>query len=240
MKMKQHEILCDLNCTNCIPQQNSIFSCLTQEEIQLINEHKSCTSYKKGQVIFADGGIPYGLFCVSSGKIKLSSTGYDGKEQLLRFAKGGDIFGYRALIAQDRYHCNAVAMSDSSICIIDKAFFLDLFYSNTKLCRSVFKKISEDLKKAENIILSLSQKNVRERLAESLLFFIATYGYEEDGATIDVLFSRDEIAGFVGTSTESVIRLLSEFNSDGIVELVGKKIKVKNLDKLTKTANLLY
>ncbi|MCU7693818.1 Crp/Fnr family transcriptional regulator [Haoranjiania flava] len=238
--MKDSPSYCDHNCINCIPQQSTIFSGLTEEELIAMNEHKSCTSYKKGQVIFSEHGIPFGLFCVSEGKIKISSTGYDGKEQILRFAKSGDIFGYRALISQDRYHCSAIAMEDSAICVIDKSFFLNLFYTNAALCRSVFKKISEDLKKAENIIVSLSQKNVRERLAESLLFFIATYGYEADGATLNVLFSREEIAGFVGTSTESVIRLLSEFNSDKIVELVGKKIKVVNLDKLTKTANLLY
>ncbi len=238
--MKDTPNYCDNNCVNCIPQRDTVFAGLTEEQLETLNENKSCTNYKKGQVIFSENGIPFGLFCVSHGKIKIASTGLDGKEQILRFAKTGDIFGYRALISQDRYHCNAIAMEDSAICIIDKNVFLNIYYNNPSLSRAVFKKISEDLKKAENIIVSLSQKNVRERLAESLLFFIATYGYEGDGSTLNVLFSREEIAAFVGTSTESVIRLLSEFNSDKIVELIGKKIKVINLDKLTKTANLLY
>lgn len=238
--MKDSPSYCDLSCKNCLPQRNSVFAGLTDDDLTKLNENKSCTSYKKGQVIFSENGIPFGLFCVSKGKIKLAFDGLDGKEQILRFAKTGDIFGYRALISQDRYHCNAIAMEDSAVCIIDKTIFLDLYFSRPELNRAVFNKISEDLKKAENSIVSLSQKNVRERLAESLLFFIATYGYEEDGSTLNVLFSREEIAGFVGTSTESVIRLLSEFNTDKIVELVGKKIRIVNHDKLTKTANLLY
>lgn len=89
-------------------------------------------------------------------------------------------------------------------------------------------------------IVSLSQKNVRERMAEALLFFKATYGFEPDGQTLNVQFSREEIADFVGTSTESAIRLLSEFNHDKFIELKGKKIKIINLDKLVRTANLLY
>jgi CRP/FNR family transcriptional regulator len=111
---------------------------------------------------------------------------------------------------------------------------------NQKLITAIFKKISDDLKTAEEHIVSLSQKNVRERMAEAILFFKATYGFESDNQTLAVQLSREEIADFVGTSTESAIRLLSEFNSDKIIELVGKKIKIINPDKLAKTANLLY
>jgi CRP/FNR family transcriptional regulator len=213
---------------------------VSSDHIQDLNEHKSCSIYKKGQIIFSENGLPMGLFCVNSGKIKLSTSGPDGKEQILRLVKGGDILGYRALISNDRYHCNAVALEDCSICIVDKAYFLKLAMENQQLCTALFKKISDDLKKAEEHIVSLSQKNVRERMAEALLFFKATYGYEPDEKTLAVQLSREEIADFVGTSTESAIRLLSEFNNDKIIELVGKKIKIINPEKLTKTANLLY
>lgn len=230
----------ELCCTTCNARVHSVFSVVDAEHVHELNEHKSCNTYKKGQVIFAENGLPLGLFCVNSGKIKLSTSGPDGKEQILRLVKGGDILGYRALISNDRYHCSAVALEDSSVCIVDKAYFLKLALENQKLCQAIFKKISDDLKKAEEHIVSLSQKNVRERMAEALLFFKATYGYEADGQTIAVQLSREEIADFVGTSTESAIRLLSEFNNDRIIELPGKKIKIVNIDKLSKTANLLY
>lgn len=219
---------------------HSVFSVMDDAQVAEMTQHKSCTTYKKGQVIFSENGLPFGLFCVNAGKIKLCTTGPDGKEQILRLVKDGDILGYRALISNDRYHCNAVALEDCSICVVDKNYFMNLALNNPRLCQALFKKISDDLKQAEEHIVSLSQKNVRERMAEALLFFRATYGFETDGQTLNVQFSREEIADFVGTSTESAIRLLSEFNTDKLIELKGKKIKITNADKLTRTANLLY
>lgn len=238
--MKSSNFSFEHSCASCNARLHSVFSVLGPEHVHELNEHKSCSTYKKGQVIFSENGLPMGLFCVNVGKIKLTTTGPDGKEQILRLVKGGDIMGYRSLLAGDRYHCNAVAIEDCSICIVDKAYFLNLALNNEKLITAIFKKISDDLKQAEDHIVSLSQKNVRERMAEALLFFKATYGFESDHQTLAVQFSREEIADFVGTSTESAIRLLSEFNGDKIIELVGKKIKILNVDKLTKTANLLY
>lgn len=238
--MKHPGLIYEHNCATCNSRLHSVFSVVEPEYIQDLNDHKSCTTYKKGQVIFSENGLPLGLFCVNSGKIKLSTSGPDGKEQILRLVKGGDILGYRALISNDRYHCSAVALEDCSICVVDKNYFMKLAMENVPLCRALFKKISDDLKKAEEHIVSLSQKNVRERMAEALLFFKATYGYESDNQTLSVQLSREEIADFVGTSTESAIRLLSEFNNDKIIELSGKKIKIINPDKLSKTAHLLY
>jgi CRP-like cAMP-binding protein len=238
--MKSTVLNYEHNCATCNNRLHSVFSVIEPENLQELNEHKSCTTYKKGQVIFSENGLPMGLFCVNSGKIKLSTAGPDGKEQILRLVKGGDILGYRALISNDRYHCNAVALEDCSVCIVEKSYFIKMALENQKLITAIFKKISDDLKTAEEHIVSLSQKNVRERMAEAILFFKATYGFESDNQTLAVQLSREEIADFVGTSTESAIRLLSEFNSDKIIELVGKKIKIINPDKLAKTANLLY
>lgn len=238
MRLSHKEL--SLSCAVCTKATHSFFSVLDKENLEELNLNKSCSNYKKGQVIFSENGLPLGLFCISNGKIKLSTSGPDGKEQILRLVKGGDIIGYRSLLSNDRYHCNAVALEDSNICIVDKAYFMNLAVSNQKLCFALFKKISDDLKNAEQHIISLSQKNVRERVAEALLLLKATYGFEKDEQTINVQLSREEIADFVGTSTESTIRLLSEFNTGKIIELSGKKIKILNYDKLSKTANLTY
>jgi len=230
----------DHNCVTCNTRINSVFSVLNAEQTEELNKNKLCNVYKKGQLIFSENGIPLGLFCIHSGKIKLSKLGLDGKEQILRLNKAGDILGYRALLSNDRYHCTATALEDCSICVIDKSFFTQLVFENQRICFEVFKKISDDLKTAEEHLLSLSQKNVRERVAEALLFFKATYGFELDNLTLNIQFSREEIAGFVGTSTESIIRQLSELNTDKIIELDSKKIKIIDLPKLTKIANVPY
>ncbi|MEI6880164.1 MAG: Crp/Fnr family transcriptional regulator [Bacteroidota bacterium] len=225
-------------CLYCNARIHSVFNVLDNEELEDLNKHKTCSSYKKGQYVFNEQGMPSGLFCINTGKIKLSTTGFDGKEQILSLAKEGEILGYRALISDERYHCSAVALEDSSICIIDKSYFNSTIIKNNKLLIEIVKKVNGDLKLAENHLVSLSQKNVRERLAEALLFIKATYGCLEDGATLNVTLSREEIADYVGTSTESAIRLLSEFNHDKIIEIIGKKIKILNLQLLIKTANL--
>ena len=235
MKSKHHF---EESCQFCTARLTSVFNVLEHEQVVEMNTHKSCATYKKGQYIFTENGMPLGLFCVNSGKIKLATTGFDGKEQILRLSKGGDIIGYRALISGERYHCSAFALEDCSICFVPKDYFMNLMKTDHKLCFEVAKKISSDLKLAEEHIVSLSQKNIRERMAEALLFLKATYGFEDDGQTLNVIMSREEIADYVGTSTESAIRLLSEFNQDKIVELQGKRIKIVDLQRLIKTANL--
>ena len=228
----------ETGCVHCNVRMHSVFNVLQVEELTEMSMHKSCNIYKKGQYVFAENGLPSGLFCVNSGKIKITTTGYDGKEQILRLAKSGDIVGYRALISNERYASSAVTLEDASICIIDKDYFFKAMEATPKLMFEVVRKMGRDLKDAEDHIVSLSQKNVRERMAEALLFLKATYGLEEDQQTIQVNLTREEIADYVGTSTESCIRLLSEFNQDKLIVLAGKKIKITNLPLLIQTANI--
>lgn len=228
----------ETGCAHCNERMHSVFNVLQGEQLTEMSMHKSCNIYKKGQYVFAENGLPTGLFCINSGKIKITTTGYDGKEQILRLAKSGDVVGYRALISNERYASSAVTLEEASICIIDKDYFFKAMDATPKLMFEMVKKMSHDLKTAEDHIVSLSQKNVRERMAEALLFLKATYGLEEDQQTIMVNLTREEIADYVGTSTESCIRLLSEFNQDKLISLSGKKIKIINLPMLIQTANI--
>lgn len=225
-------------CQNCNSRQRSIFCHLGLEELGNFNNTKSCISFKKGQVIFNEGNYPFGLFCVHNGKIKLSHSGFDGKEQIVRMAKDGDVLGYRALLSGERYNASAVALDDSEICFIPRETFFLTLKTNGGLSFEIIKMLALELRKAEQTITDLAQKPVRERMAEALLFLKETFGFEEDNATINVILSREDIANLVGTATETAIRLLSEFKHDKIVELDGKKIKILNADKLIRTANI--
>ncbi|MBL7785366.1 MAG: Crp/Fnr family transcriptional regulator [Chitinophagales bacterium] len=226
------------SCEDCLTKSISVFRHLPNDQINNLSQQKSCMLFKKGQYVFSEHSYPLGLYCISSGKIKLSALGLDGKEQILRFAKNGNIVGYRALLCNETYHCSAIAIEDTSICFIPKDLFFQLIVQNPALSLEIMQLLGNDLKDAEDHIVSLSQKNVRERVAEALLFFKAVYGLENDQKTIQIKLSREEIADYVGTSTETAIRFLSEFNADGIIQTEGKKIKILNLAKLTQTANL--
>ncbi len=225
-------------CQFCEARFKSVFCDLNDEDLNLLNLSKGCNTFKKGQLIFNEGGFPHGLFCVNSGKIKIAQSGDEGKEQIVRFAKDGDILGYRTLLSGDKYSCSATALDDTSICFIPKDTFFKLIAKNANLSMEIMKLLAHDLKNAERKITDLAQKPVRERMAEALLFLKETYGYESDNATINVSLSREEIANIAGTARETATRLLSEFKDDGIVELVGKKIKILNHQKLVKTANV--
>lgn len=225
-------------CQSCAQRFTSVFCKAKQEFISEINEQKICNIYKKGQTLFNEGSYPFGVYCINDGKVKLSHLGDDGKEQIIRLLRGGDVLGYRALLSGERYSASAIALEDTQVCFIPKELFISVLKNDTGLAFEMMKLLSDELHKAEVKLTHLAQKPIRERLAETLLFIKETYGYEADGITLSVRLSREEIANLVGTATESTIRLLSEFKKDGMVELDGKKIKILRQKELIKTANL--
>lgn len=226
------------SCLHCQDRFGSIFCRAEKCNLEEIEAAKVCTLYKKGQVVFQEGAYPFGIYCINSGKIKLSHCGDDGREQIVRLVKPGDVMGYKALLGGERYTASAIALDDASICFIPKDLFMSMLQKDPSLSFEMMRIIAGELRKAELKITHLAQKPVRERLAETLLFIKETYGVEPDGFTLNVRLSREEIANLVGTATESAIRLLSEFKKDGLIELQGKKIRLLNQDELVRTANL--
>lgn len=208
-----------------------------KDKLEEIESAKVCSIFKKGETIFREGAYASGVFCIYSGKAKLSMMGDEGKEQIVRMVRPGDIIGYKALISGDRYNSTAIALEDCNICFIPREKFLSVLQKDAGLSFELMKIISDELKRAEGKITHLAQKPVRERVAETILFLKETYGLDVNNH-VNISLTREEIANLVGTATETAIRLLSEFNKDHIIELSGKKIKILDFDKLVKTANL--
>ena len=163
--------------------------------------------------------------------------GKDGKEQIIRFSKDGDILGYRSLLSNEPYHATATAMEDSYICTISKEKFLTVIEDNPKLSFKVIQLLSKDLKGAEQHLIDVAQKSVKERIAESLLLLQTTFGYLADNRTINIQMSRSEIADMAGTTTESTIRTLAQLNEKNIIELNGKNIVINDMKELIKCSN---
>lgn len=216
----------------------AIFSKADEQYMEELNAAMECHLYKKGQIIFHEGAYSFGMYGINSGKIKLSHTGDDGREQIIRLVKEGDIMGFKALLSGERYTATATALDDTEICFIPKELFLSVLQKDPNLSMEMMRMLSGELRKAEVKITQLAQKPVRERLAETLIFIKETYGLEADGQTLNVRLSREEIANLAGTATESAIRLLSEFKKDGMLELEGKKIRLLDIPHILKTANL--
>lgn len=225
-------------CDHCASRLCSVFNELSGEEMEKINHSKGGNLYRRGQNIFYEGTRPSGLYCINSGKVKIYKIDHTGKEQIVRLAKAGDILGYRSLISGELYSSFAAPLEDSLICFIPKNVFFNLLHSNSNLSMKIMRMLSQDLKSAENRIANMAQKPVRERLAETLLILREFYGLEDDEATLGVALTREDLANVVGTATETVIRLLSEFKHDRIIDLKGRKIKILDPILLVKTANI--
>lgn len=222
----------------CASNKISFLAHCTPEQAVVIETAKTCSAYKKGELLFNESAIPLGVYCIMSGVIKLVRTNHDGKEQILRFAQPGDVLGYRALIADEPLVSSAVCLEDTIACFIPKQFFLNVVDENTAISKDLMKALSHELGVVEERVQSLAQKSVRERLAETILFLHATFksnNLEED--LIAITLPREDIANIVGTATETVIRLLSEFKSDKLIELDGKKIRILEKAKLEKISH---
>lgn len=227
----------NINCSACKARFNSIFKELTGDALNELEALKSCKQYHKGEVIFSEGSFPRGLFCVQSGKIKLSQTGTDGKEQIVHLAHDGDIMGYRAILGEDTYSCSALALEDSKVCFIPKSNFNDLLENNSKLTLQVVHLLSDELKEAERKITITAQQPVKNRLAQALLSLKKNYGLDTENNTINVRIKREELANLAGTTRETATRLLYDLQEQKAIELVGKKIKILNETLLMNIAN---
>lgn len=218
-------------CDQCIVREFSSLKALNKEELLKMANCKTSYIIKKGEPIFTEGENVNGIFCVKDGVCKLSKLSENGNEQILKLVAKGELLGQRSMISDEPVNLSAVALEDMEVCFVPKSEILGFFNENNQFSMNVMKSICGDLKEADDHLVNMAQKSVRQRLAETLLELHDTFGTNEDNS-LRIKLSREEIAGMVGTATESCIRLLSEFNKNGLIELSGKKITLKDFKKL--------
>lgn len=224
-------------CTEC-RIESRVFCALSPEQKEVLSNDKGNNFYKKGQVIFYEGNYSNGIYCIHNGKVKLTKLGEDGKEQVVRFAKTSDILGYRSSLSSEPYNATAVAMEDCYICHLSRDKFIALMAENPKLAWNTMQVLSQDLKLAEQHLINIAQKTVKERIAEALVLLYNTFGVKEDEKSLDIALSRSEIADIAGTTTETTIRTLAALNKEKLILLEGKTIQILELKKLIKTAGI--
>lgn len=222
-------------CEQCIVREFSSLKALNKSELLQIADCKTSFTIKKGDPIFAEGEAVNGIYCIKDGICKLSKLSANGKEQIVKLIKPGELLGQRSMISDEPANLSAVALEDMQVCFIPKAEILGLFDKNNQFSMNVMKSICGDLKGADDHMVSMAQKNVKSRLAETLLHLETNFGKNPDGS-LHIQLTREELSGMIGTATESCIRLLSEFKKLGYIELEGKKITLKDHANLKKMA----
>ena len=230
------------SCNQCPTKALGIFCDSNTEDLDKLSGSKITNLYKKGQTVFVQGNHPFGLYCIRTGNIKVTKTGPDGKESIVRICSGGDVLGQRSLFTDDFYSATATAVEDTTVCFFDKKVILDVMKDDPAVSMNLVHKLSRDMGIAEKKLASYHQKNVRERLAELLLSIKSTHGTQlEDGSwRLDIKLTREEMATMIGTANETLIRFISEFKEAGLIEQKGKIIHILNEEELLDWANLNY
>lgn len=211
---------------------------LSDEQREYLMSNFTIQSYKKNEVIYCEGETPTHLMCLLSGKVKIYKDGVGGRSQIIRVIKPVEYFGYRAHFAKEDYLTAAAAFESSTICLIPMEIIMNLISQNTELAMFFIRQLSIDLGIADERTVNLTQKHIRGRLAESLLFLMDSYGVEEDGSTLSIYLSREDLANLSNMTTSNAIRTLSNFSNERLISIDGRKIKIIDEEKLKKISKI--
>ena len=219
-------------------KSESILADLPLEDYELLTTHKSEQVYPKGEIIFREGSSPSGIFFITEGKVKKYKVDNEGKEQIIYVANTGELIGYHAILAEDRYPDSAATLEESRIAFVPKEDFLATLQQSEVLSRRLLKTLSHEFAVLTNSLSLFAQKSVRERLALQLIVLREKYKVNfQPGMPVEINMSRDDLGKLVGTARENIVRVLSEFKEAGILETKGRKIIVRDVKKLIAIGN---
>ncbi len=204
---------------------------MSKEELKQVSDSKTTRTVKKGEPIFEEGDKLNGVYCVRNGVSKLSKLSANGKDQIVKLASKGEVLGQRSVISQESTNLSAIAVNDMEVCFIPKESINNTLQKNPNFTLEVLRHMAHDLKEADDVIVNISQKTVKQRMAEAFLYLQNNFGEDAEGY-LALTLSREDISNVVGTATESAIRIISEFKKKGLIRTSGKKIGIKDERKL--------
>ena len=214
-------------------KSESILADLPAHDYTQLTANASEHTYTKGEIIFREGGFPAGIYFITKGKAKKYMSDNDGHEQVIYVANTGELLGYHAILSGDHYPDSAAALEESRILFIPKEDFLTVVQQSEVLGKRLLKTLSHEFSVLANSLSLLTRKPARQRLALQLI--VLREKYKEDhrpGMPVEINMSRKDLANFVGTAREHVVRLLAEFRQEGIIATSGTKITVLDVNKL--------
>jgi CRP-like cAMP-binding protein len=215
---------------------SEVWRVLDEKEREILRNNAKIQTFKKNEMIYCEGDEPKEMMCLLKGKVKITKDGVGGRSQIIRIIRPIQYFAYRAAFAGESYLTNAQAFELSTVCVIPLNVVQKLIYENPDLAMFFIRQLSVDLGIADERTVNLTQKHIRGRLAESLIFLRDSYGLEEDGATLSIYLSREDLASLSNMTTSNAIRTLSMFAAEHIIAMDGRKIKIIDEDRLRKVS----
>jgi len=206
------------------------------EPLKKLSEKRETDTYKKKQIIYNEGSIPKGIYFVKKGKVKTFKTNEMGKELINGLYNEGDFFGYLSLLEDRKYTDTAMTLEDSEISTVPKEDFFALVYRSPEVSRKFINILSNNIIEREEQLIKLAYNSVRKRVAEALITLYNKYKKEKEDK-FSIAISREDLANLVGTATETVIRTLSDFKDEKLIEISGSTISVLDPEKLQRMKN---
>lgn len=220
-----------INCEECVNHNCVLHNYLSKRFAPVIYENKIIISCKKTQQLFLEGAFAAGIYFLLSGKIKVHKSGTNGKQQVVRLVKPGDILGHRNIGMRNVYPVSATAIEDSMACFIETKVFFDVLNNESPLAFQLMLFYAGELQKTETAIRNHALMTMKEKVANTLLIIIDAFGLTPD-KMIDAQLSQQDMAEITGTNNEQISRFLSEFQKDKLIAIKEKKIKILNQEKL--------
>lgn len=226
------------NCETCTgkycAKKAPIFSVLDNEQLKEVMSSIIRRKYKKGQIVFFEGDVSDKFYIINGGKIKIFKYTKEGKEQILYILSEGDFLGYLSLLKKGKFDFNAEALEDVNVCMLTKDDFDKIVKKTPDISLRILENLHDRLVSLENLVQTLSTKDIEARIAGILKKFARDFGKEQaNGIVIEMPLSREEMANYIGVTRETMSRKLSSMEDDGVIELVGnKKIIIKDLEIL--------
>lgn len=235
-RLKKYEILKHDLSEGLAGLHNLMDVSLNKNVLESFTEGRNINTFKKKQIIYSEGNHPNRLYYVVKGKVKTYRTNDDGKELITELYIAGDFLGYVALLEQSVYKDTAEALEETQLAVIPKEDFEELLNKNSQVTQKFIRLLAKNVSSREDHLLNLAYNSLRKKVAEALLLLQDKYqnGTEKE-FTIDL--SRENLATIAGTATESLIRTLSDFRQERLIDIKGGNIKIINKKKLANLAN---
>jgi CRP-like cAMP-binding protein len=227
---KSRKVVIDFSCASCKNANCLIKKNLHNAPNAAFVEQKKTLKCKKGQQFIIEGAPVNGLFFILQGTVKVFRTGINGREQIVRFAKEGEIIGHRGFGTEEYYSIGAIALQEVVLCYFTKDDLQEALLENPHFAYDMILFYANELNKSESKVKSISQMTVRERVIDTLLYIHRKFGNLR--GFLNLPLSRKEYADYAGTTEEQVIRIFSTLKKEGLISAKGKKIGIANVQDL--------
>jgi CRP-like cAMP-binding protein len=217
---------------------SDVWEMLTDDERQLLYDYVKVRRYQKNEVIYKEGDKPTYIYCPVKGKVKVFKEGVSGRQQIVRMVKPREFFGYRASFAGENYITEAGAFEESTILCIPIPVASKIITQNNAISIYFLQQLAFYLGHADENTVNLTQKHIRGRLAEALMRLKNSFGTTDDGCTLAITASREDLANLANMTTSNAIRTLSAFAQEGLVKTDGRRITILDEPQLQKISEI--